>query len=332
MQFLLFAAIGVGVVVFAGQWVARHRSSRHVSAVDLPLALCPLGFAIVVTQLPGHQAGEVARTRPRYGPARAHDVAVVATACARPGAGRAILDDSKSVTGPQSRPDHPPGRGGRAPDPGEPDPSDAGAHRRCRRRSTRRRCALRETDNALEHAPARRTRPCASPRSACARSSRRRSTASSSSTTRDVIVRANEAFCQMVGLASDADRGPAVDRARGRGRAAPTTAFASLPVDRAGAAPAPEGQPLYLESRISEIPGTRRGGCCWSATSRPAAWPTRRSGRCSSSCRTATRTGRGCCAGRTRRSRASATASRATSTTGRCKGCRPRRSRSRPCC
>ena len=60
--------------------------------------------------------------------------------------------------------------------------------------------------------------------------------------------------------------------------------------------------------------------------------PIRRSGRCSSSCRTATRTARACSADRTPRSSRSATASRATCTTAPSKASRRRRSRSRRRC
>ncbi|MGZ5299012.1 MAG: ATP-binding protein [Actinomycetota bacterium] len=72
---------------------------------------------------------------------------------------------------------------------------------------------------------------------------------------RDVILRANEAFCSMV----------RIDRASIEGQ--PWTAlaasvsgtdpsFASLPTTGQGTIQRPEGQPLYLESRISNVPMT----------------------------------------------------------------------------
>ena len=73
-------------------------------------------------------------------------------------------------------------------------------------------------------------------------------------------------------------------------------------------------------------------GCSWHVTSHRRRSPTRRSGHSSSSSRTGTRTGRGCCGARTRRSNKSGTGSRATFTTGRSRACPPHRSRSKRLC
>src|SRR5437016_1285851 len=86
-------------------------------------------------------------------------------------------------------------------------------------------------------------------------------------------------------------------------------------------------------SRCSSNRGSPRcrqtplAGCCWHVTSRRRRSPTRRSVRCSSSCRTETRTARGYCGARTRRSNRSGTGSHATFMTDRCRACPPHRSR-----
>ena len=149
---------------------------------------------------------------------------------------------------------------------------------------------------------------------------------------RDVILRANEAFCRMVQPRPGVDRGAAVVGARrvddGRRRL-----VRLAPHDRPGHDPAGR--------RAAALPGVahlrRPDDAAAPTPARPrrhgrAGWPTRRSGRCSSSCRTATRTARACSVGRTPRSRPSATGSPATSTTARSRACRPRRSRSRRRC
>ena len=86
-------------------------------------------------------------------------------------------------------------------------------------------------------------------------------------------------------------------------------------------------------SRGSRVfPPIRRDGSCWPATSRRRRSPTRRSARSSSSCRTATRTGPGSSAGRTRPSSRNGTGSHATCTTDRSRGSPQLRSRWRPRC
>ncbi len=71
---------------------------------------------------------------------------------------------------------------------------------------------------------------------------------------RDVILRANEAFCQMVGLPRDVIEGQRWS-ALGAAVKGADASFASLPATGAGQLMR-EGQPLYLESRASEIPTT----------------------------------------------------------------------------
>ena len=80
---------------------------------------------------------------------------------------------------------------------------------------------------------------------------------------KDVIVRANEAFCRMLELPQSM-----VEGHRWTAFAAAIKAddsFASLPTRGRGSC-VREGQALYLESRTSESPATRRGACCSSAT------------------------------------------------------------------
>ena len=147
---------------------------------------------------------------------------------------------------------------------------------------------------------------------------------------RDVILRTNEAFCDMVGI----------DRASIEGLpwtalaasvTEPDASFASLLTTGQGNDPA-VGGPAALPGvahlrRAHDAPATHPAGA---RRHRRAGSPTRRSVRSSSSCRTGTRTGRGCCGGPTAPSRRSATASRATSTTDPCRAYRRRRSPSKP--
>jgi len=72
---------------------------------------------------------------------------------------------------------------------------------------------------------------------------------------RDVILRANDAFCGMVRIQREAIEGhPWTALAASVGGS--DDAFASLPSTGQGTIQRPEGQPLYLESRISNVPMT----------------------------------------------------------------------------
>ncbi len=71
---------------------------------------------------------------------------------------------------------------------------------------------------------------------------------------RDVVLRANEAFCRMVGLPRDVIEGQPWTALAAAVRGA-DPAFASLPSTGQGTI-VREGQPLYLESRASKIPMT----------------------------------------------------------------------------
>ena len=107
--------------------------------------------------------------------------------------------------------------------------------------------------------------------------------------------------------------------------------FATLPTPGRARSSA-EGQALYLESRLCEIPATppRRLLLVRDVTAGRVADQTIRSLFQFLQDRDEDRTR--ICAGRTPRSRPSATASRATCTTAPCRACRPPRSRSRPPC
>jgi len=72
---------------------------------------------------------------------------------------------------------------------------------------------------------------------------------------RDVILRANDAFCGMVRIERESMEGhPWTALAASVGGS--DDSFASLPSTGQGTIQRPEGQPLYLESRISDVPMT----------------------------------------------------------------------------
>jgi PAS domain S-box-containing protein len=95
-QFAVITAFSAGAVAFAEQWV-RGTYTPGRSAVELPLALGALGLAFVVTAAPRRMGeGKVAR-HSRYGRALLTTVAV-ATACAALGLVAAM--ETNSVIGP----------------------------------------------------------------------------------------------------------------------------------------------------------------------------------------------------------------------------------------
>ena len=251
MQFLLFAALGVGTAVFGWQWT--HGTFTGTSPwVDLPLMLCPIGFAFMATQLPGYQAGQVVRVRPRRWARPVLTSAAVLTACTAL-ASVAILDDSRSVTGLQSTvliillgvaiaarilANQ---------------ITSSQSHTEVQAALSGKEMALRETDAALE-----RVREANETLRASEEHLRLVFDAAVDGIVeldeRGTIVRANEAFAQMAGLDRTQIEGQtwtalaaAVSGADG--------AFASLPSAGPAQIKRSEGQPLYLESRVSAIPG-----------------------------------------------------------------------------
>ncbi len=79
-QFLVVTAFAVGMIVFAEQWVRGGYESGR-AAVDLPIGLGALALAFAVVLLPEHVAARRAVRPSRYGRALLTTVAV-ATACA----------------------------------------------------------------------------------------------------------------------------------------------------------------------------------------------------------------------------------------------------------
>ena len=145
------------------------------------------------------------------------------------------------------------GAGRRGTHPVQPDLQHAGASRHDRSPS-REGSGPRTRPTPPSTACGRPTRPCATPRSTCAWSSTPPSTASSSSTNDGVVLRANDAFCGMVGRRSHRDRGRAVDRARRRGRGRRSGVRLRCRRVARRRSTRNEGQPLYLESRVSRDP------------------------------------------------------------------------------
>jgi PAS domain S-box-containing protein len=248
-QFGTIAAFSAGAVVFAEQWVRGTYTSGR-SAVDLPLALGALGLAFVVTAAPRRMGdGKVAQPS-RFGRAVLTTVAV-ATACAALGLVAAM--ETNSVIGPvqasgliyvlgvavavrilvtQLR--------------------STQATRDAQDALEAKEAALRETDKAL------------------ARLQRANETLRESEERlrlvfeaavdgiveldhKDVIVRANEAFCSMLDLPQSMVEGqPWVALAAA---IEADESFTGLPTTGQGKLLLQEGNATYLEARTSEIPG-----------------------------------------------------------------------------
>jgi len=247
-QFGMIAAFSAGAVVFAQQWVQGTYTSGR-SAVDLPLALGALGLAFVVTAAP-RLMGEGMVARPsRYGRAVLTTVSV-AMACAALGLVAAM--ETNAVIGPmqasgliyvlgvavalrilvnQLR--------------------STQATRDAQDALEAKEAALRETDKAL------------------ARLQRANETLRDSEERlrlvfeaavdgiveldhKDVIVRANEAFCIMLDLPQSMVEGQPWAALAAAIEA--DESFATLPTTGQGTLPQ-EGNAIYLEARTSEIPG-----------------------------------------------------------------------------
>ncbi|TMK32161.1 MAG: PAS domain S-box protein, partial [Actinobacteria bacterium] len=247
-QFGMIAAFSAGAVVFAEQWVRGTYTSGR-SAVDLPLALGALGLAFVVTAAPRRMGdGKVARPS-RYGRALLTTVAV-ATACAALGLVAAM--ETNAVIGPvqasgliyvlgvavalrilvnQLR--------------------STQATRDAQDALEAKEAALRETDKAL------------------ARLQRANETLRDSEERlrlvfeaavdgiveldhKDVIVRANEAFCSMLELPQSMVEGQPWAALAAAIEA--DESFITLPTTGQGTL-LQEGNANYLEARTSEIPG-----------------------------------------------------------------------------
>ena len=247
-QFGMIAAFSAGGVVFAEQWVRGTYTSGR-SAVDIPVALGALGLAFVVTAAP-RRMGDTKIAQPsRFGRTLLTTVAV-ATACAALGLVAAM--ETNSVIGP---------------------PQASGliyvlgvavalrilvnqlrstqATRDAQDALEAKEAALRETDKAL------------------ARLQRANETLRESEERlrlvfeaavdgiveldhKDVIVRANEAFCSMLDLPQSMVEGQAWAALAAAVEA--DDSFTALPTTGQGKL-LEEGNATYLEARTSEIPG-----------------------------------------------------------------------------
>jgi PAS domain S-box-containing protein len=253
LQCLLFTALAIGTAVFGWQWT--HGTFGGSAAwIDLPLILCPIGFAIMVTQLAGYR-GEVARAQPHRWVRPVLTSAAVLAACAAL-ALVAILGDPRGLSSLQSTvliillgvaiagrilANQ---------------ITSSQAHIEAESALTGKETALRETDAALD-----RVREANETLRASEEHLRLVFDAAVDGIVEldehGTIVRANAAFAQMVGL----DRSQIEGQAWTVLAAAVTgadAAFASLPSAGPAQIKRAEGQPLYLESRVSTIPGDPR--------------------------------------------------------------------------
>jgi PAS domain S-box-containing protein len=246
--FTVIVAFSGSTIVFAHEWV-RGTYMPGRSAVDLPLALGALGLALLVTVAPRTMGEATGSRHSRYGRALLTTVAV-ATACAALGLVAAM--ETRSAIGPvqasgliyvlgvavalrilvnqlQS----------------------TQATRDAQTALEQKEAALRETDKAL------------------ARLQRANETLRESEERlrlvfeaavdgiveldhKDVIVRANEAFCHMLDLPQSMVEGQAWPALAAIVRA--DESFATLPTTGQGTL-LQEGNAVYLEARTSEIPG-----------------------------------------------------------------------------
>lgn len=246
-QLLAMAGLVGGTLAFAAEWV--HGTYRQGDpAAALPLSLSPLVLALAVTLVPRHRP-EGLRARPaRYGRAALTTLSV-ATACA------ALALVAWAQTAQEVEPAHARVLIGLL----------AGAialrilvnqvrgtqaTRAAQDALEQKEVALRETDRALERL--RRANET------LRESEERLRTVFEAAVDgivelddEDVIVRANEAFCRMVELPQTMVEGQPWTALAAAANA--DESFASLPQTGQGTLRR-EGQPIYLESRISEIP------------------------------------------------------------------------------
>ncbi len=251
LQFALFAALGGATAVFAWQW--SHGTFDGTSAfVALPSMICPLGFAIMATQLPGYQAGEVVRVQPRRWARPVLTSAAVLTACAAL-ALIAIVHDSAGVTDLQSTAMIILLGVAVAARILANQISSSQAHTQVQTALSEKGVALRETDGALD-----RVREANETLRASEEHLRLVFDAAVDGIVeldgRGTVMRANDAFAQMVGLDRTVIEGQlwTVLAAAVNGA---DEAFAALPAGGPAQIQRTEGQALYLESRVSEIPG-----------------------------------------------------------------------------
>src|SRR6266511_841930 len=249
-QFVMIAAFSAGAVVFAEQWVRVTYTSGR-SAVDLLLALGALGLAFFVTAAPRRMGdGKVAEPS-RIGRALLTTVAV-ASACAALGLVAAM--ETNSDVGPVQAS-------------GLIYVLGVAVALRILVNQLRRTQATREAQDALEakEAALRETDK------ALARLQRANETLRESEERlrqvfeaagdgiveldhKDVIVRANEAFCSMLDLPQSMVEGqPWVALAAA---IEADESFTALPSTGQGKLLLQEGNATYLEARTSEIPGT----------------------------------------------------------------------------
>jgi PAS domain S-box-containing protein len=246
-QLVAVAGLAGGTLAFAAHWVhGMYRQGDPAAA--LPLSLSPLVLALAVTLIPRHRQEDV-RARPaRYGRAALTTLSV-ATACAalalvawaqtaqevEPAHARALIGLLATAIALRILVNQVRG---------------TQATRAAQEALEQKEIALRETDRALERL--RRANET------LRESEERLRTVFEAAVDgivelddEDVIVRANEAFCRMVELPQAMVEGQPWTALAAAVNA--DESFASLPQTGQGTLRR-EGQPIYLESRISEIP------------------------------------------------------------------------------
>jgi PAS domain S-box-containing protein len=246
-QLVAVAGLAGGTLAFAADWVhGMYRQGDPAAA--LPLSLSPLVLALAVTLIPRHRQEDV-RARPaRYGRAALTTLSV-ATACAalalvawaqtaqevEPAHARALIGLLATAIALRILVNQVRG---------------TQATRAAQEALEQKEIALRETDRALERL--RRANET------LRESEERLRTVFEAAVDgivelddEDVIVRANEAFCRMVELPQAMVEGQPWTALAAAVNA--DESFASLPQTGQGTLRR-EGQPIYLESRISEIP------------------------------------------------------------------------------
>ncbi len=249
LQFAAFLALSTALVVFGRAWAAGVSTSPS-TFVALTFILCPLAFAAVVALAPRSGGRALERSTRRWARPVLTSLSVV-TACAAL-ITVSILDEPRGVSPRQSAAVIVALGLGIAARILTNQILSTQAHRQVRRALEQKEAALLEADLALD-----RVREAAETLRLSEEHLRLVFDAAVDGIVEldenGVILRANEAFCGMVNLDHAAVEGHAWSALAAAAEGADDS-FATLPSTGQAQIQRAEGQPLYLESRISEIP------------------------------------------------------------------------------